>query len=802
MINTGKVPQRISLAVPAQPGAWVVGAMLCASMPTLGAAELSAGDFVEGTLEEITVTARKRQESLQDTPISISAFSAERLEAQGSSQITRIQDMTPNLVFQNMPSNSGVGSNAVVYIRGIGQKDFAPTTEPGVGIYVDGAYLGRSVGSVFDLIDIERVEVLRGPQGTLFGRNTIGGAISITTRKPDEVFAAQVDVKVGTDQRLNTRGSLNVPLSDVLFAKLTAATLRQDGYVSRPFDGHDLGDQDYTAARLALRWQASDALELNLSADYARDVTNGSPIVTTHVDRPSATPGSFVTLNNALAFFDPASGPGDPNQCFTPANFDNPLCYNDRAVAGRDRNLGNGPNYSRLTTRAATLTVDWELSWATLRSIAAWRELSGAFAQDHDGDAQPIGPLLAPINHVRDTFVQEQFSEELQLLGTALDDRINWLVGLYYFTEEGENLNPVDFRAVALQSGGYFDYVSSAAFAQLTWNATDALSITPGLRYTQDDRDYLPDQFFMGLPVGPLPFPCFVPTVHTPCQIGDRVVPLETVNAKANKTTPYLNFAYRWNPDLMTYLTYSAGFRSGGYTQRIFPPEASLPSFKPENVRSYEIGFKLEALGGDMRLNGAVYYTDYSDLQLLISDTSRVGPYITNAGRAEIRGFELEWAYAFGNDWRIDASAGYTDSQYKEIDPRVNPDDINIDSDFVLVPDWNTSLAIGKTVSLGSAGSLRPSADWAWRSKIATNTNGVPQPVTLPRDFLYQPAYGVVNLSLRWQNDSQRYSFTAGVDNVLDERYRIYGDYQPAFGFVTEAFDRGRQWYVKGSIRY
>lgn len=749
-----------------------------------------------GGLEEVLVTARKREERLQDTPISISAFSGNRLEAQNISQITRIQDFTPNLVFQNTPSNSGVGSNAAVFIRGIGQKDFAPTVDPGVGIYIDGAYLGRTVGGVFDLLDVERVEILRGPQGTLFGRNTIGGAVSITTRKPDAEFGGTADIKLGTDDRFDVRGSLNVPLSDTFYAKVSAASFRQDGYVFRP-DGKDLGDQDYKIGRIALRWIATDDLEFNLAADYSRDKTNGPPIVITNFVREPVLTGAsnFVTLNNAFVFFDPATGPGNPELCFAPQNAANTACYNDRIIAGRHTNLGSGANFSDIETTSATLTIDWDFGPAQLKSITAYRKIDGSFAQDRDGAPQPVGgPLQNPVNHVYDIFEQDQFSQELQLLGKALDDRLDWLVGLYYFTEDGQDVNPIAFRPVTAQSGGYFDYESSAIFAQLTYKVTDRLSITPGVRYTEEDRKYLPDQYIDGLPIGPLGFPCFVPDVHVPCVAGDRIVPYEIVESSTSELTPYFNVAYQWMPGFMTYATYSEGFKSGGYTQRIFPPEPSLPSFEPEYVKSYEIGFKLEALSGDMRLNGAVYYTDYTDMQLLVADASRIGPFITNAGKAEIKGFELEWAWAFADGWRIDAGVGYTDPKFKELQGSVQG--LTLDSDFVLISDWNLSVALEKALILGNDSTLTPRVDWSWRSEFSTNANGVPDP------WLVQPDYSVVNASVTWRSAQERYTVTAGVDNLTDEEYRTFGDFQPGFGFYMESFDRGIEWYLKAAIKF
>ncbi|MGH8248837.1 MAG: TonB-dependent receptor, partial [Gammaproteobacteria bacterium] len=257
-----------------------------------------------GTIEEVIVTARKREENLQQIPISVSAYTGEALDARGVTKIDKLTDFTPNLVFHNTPTFSGTTSNAVIYIRGVGQNDFTPTIDQGVGIYVDGVFLGRSVGSVLDLVDIERVEVLRGPQGTLFGRNTIGGALNITTKKPAEEFGGKVDLKVGTDARVNVRGTVDVPLTDRFFSKFSAASFQQDGYVTRPFDGEELGNDDTVAARAAFRWLPMDGLEINFAGDYSRDDENGAPDILTGFDPagpPPPFPPSQVVFNNLVA---------------------------------------------------------------------------------------------------------------------------------------------------------------------------------------------------------------------------------------------------------------------------------------------------------------------------------------------------------------------------------------------------------------------------------------------------------------------------------------------------------------------
>ena len=758
------------------------------------------------TLEEVVVTARKTAESLQDTPISVTALSGDRLEDMGLSRITKLQNVTPNLVFQNTPAYSGAGNNAAVYIRGVGQKDFVPTIDPGVGIYVDEVYLGRSAGAVLDMIDIQQVEILRGPQGTLFGKNTIGGAISITTTKPNEEFGGKVDIKVGTDERRNIRGVLNVPLSETLFARGSFGSLQQDGYVFRPFDDKDLGNQDTLMGRLALRWVPSDTFTADLSFDYYDDETNGPPLLITRVDgfpeSATAIPGgNFPFINNLFAGFSPDFGgpnpivctfPNAPSACFTSAN----------AVTGNNTNLGTGPNYSEMENEAVSLTLTWDLDAFTAKLITSYRSLDGEFANDRDGypqnDGQPAVPglpiLVNPVTHYFDTFKQDQFSVELQLTGSAIEDRLRWVAGVYAFEEDGENINPVDFTTVSLQSGGYFDYSSEAVFAQATFDFTEKLSATAGMRYTKEDRDYLPDQYIEEMPLGGLPFPCFNSDGSTKiCALGDRAVPYETVNNSISENTPMVSISYSFTDDVMLYGTYSEGFKVGGFTQRIFPPEPSLPAFGPEYVDSLEAGIKAELLDNSLRVNLAVYSADYSDLQILISEPSRVGPYTTNAGDATIDGFELEINYLSQNGVLIDLAVGYTDAGYDSLNPDLFSG-LRVSDPFVFISEWNTNLSVTKTFDT-QVGEITPRLDWSWRSEFYTNAGGLPFAPAWA-DPLVQPDYSVVNMSARWESATSGLSVTVGVDNVADEEFSIFGDYQSTFGSTAQAFDRGRQYYL------
>ena len=328
-------------------------------------AQAQTGQSQKGELEEITVTARKQTENLQNTPISITAFSGDRLEAQGITQVNRIQDFTPNLTFANIPSNSGIASNAAVYIRGVGQNDFAPTVEPGVGIYIDGVYLGRTAGGVFDLIDVNSVEVLRGPQGTLFGRNTIGGAINMTTIQPDDTFRAKGDIKYGTDDRINLRGMISGPIAEGVYAKISAGLFSQSGYVDAPALGKKLGNQDTKMVRAALRFAPlGSRFEATVAADYTRDKSNGAPVTVTGIDPTAA--GSFVTLQNFIA-----SGFGNPASCLAPAAIGNTQCYNQRLFS-EDTNYATGRTFSDLELWSASLSASYDLTDdIQLKSITA-----------------------------------------------------------------------------------------------------------------------------------------------------------------------------------------------------------------------------------------------------------------------------------------------------------------------------------------------------------------------------------------------------------------------------------------------
>jgi len=795
-------------------GVLPVGAEENARTDKDAAAEQTAA---RGALEEIVVTARKREESLETTPISISAFSGEDLEVRAVSSIDDMQNFAPNLTFQNNPSFGGSSSSAAVFIRGVGQDDFLPTVDPGVGIYVDGVYVARSVGAVLRTLDFERIEVLRGPQGTLFGRNTIGGAISITTRKPENDLWAEGMLTTGTDGRLDAKGTINFPVSDQLYVMVTGATFNQHGYVRRvAADNKRLGNDNTQAGRVAVRWEPGASFTADLSFDYTRQREHGPALSLAGINLNSSDPArpglasrifnpvdaagrfdpsklnvpfdapadNFALLHNYLAFFlggqdclvlipgQPVDGGGNPN---------NPACYNSQFIKDRHTDFGTAPSFSNLDLWGLSLILDWDAaSWMTVKSITAYRDLSSEFARDGDHSPHRIA-------HFFDSFDQHQFSQELQFLGTIWNGRLDWILGLYFFTEDGNNVNLLEFVPADFKSGGFFDNRSLALFTQETLRITDRLSLTAGFRLTDERKAFLPDQIiFADRTFGRRPDGTLGPLFG----VGTRILPNRKARFTITQTTPMANLAYQWTDDVMTYVTYSEGFKSGGFNQRVFPPLPDIPSFGPEFVKVIEGGVKATGFDRRLRLHAAAFHTRYNDLQIQVFRD--VAPVTQNAARARINGFEVEMQASPLVGWYLEASAGYLDAQYTKIDPRATQ--VRLDNRFSKVPKWTAHGAVTREIDLGDAGWLDARLDWSYRSFIFNDALNTPQ--------IAQPGYHLFNAAVGWRSADERWSLRFGVKNLTDKIYLRTGVFFAGGGNAFEhLYDRGRQWYLTLKLR-
>ena len=780
----------------------VSGAM---SGPTEALAQTTGADRM---LEESRVTARRREEGLQEAPIAVSAFTGDSLSYRGVTRLDQVEKFVPNLTLQNNPSFGGTSNSAAIYLRGVGQKEFLPTTEPGVGLYVDGVYVARSVGAILDLIDIERLEVLRGPQGTLFGRNTIGGAISITTVKPaiGGELEGEVGAAYGTDDRLNLTGSLDIPLGPTLGMRVSAASLQQDGYVKR-LDGVDLGNDDTVTARMALAWEPSSRLRADFSFDYTRDEENGPALELIAIDFTdlsqlqgvvAAPPPPQVFLHNVTTA---ALGPGAPCAAtdvngngitFNPAS---PNCFDDRYLRDNGRNAGTSEAKSETDVYGLSVNLAYELSdTLTLKSITAWRDLESEFARDGDHSPQRIVTF-------GDELEQEQFSQEFQLLGDH--GRLNWIAGAYYFNEDGDNENILDFTVSNFRSGGEFDNEAWALFAQGTYDLTDTLHLTLGGRYTEETKTFLPDQviftnYYAGISQAVPPGNPLAALDAPFLQAGTRILPFLEKAVDVEEFTPLVNLSWHAYDDVMLYATYSEGFKSGGFTQRVFPPVVPpftappgtadidlIPTYEPEFVDVYELGFKSTLMDGRVRINGALFHTDYEDLQVQVFNS--VAPVTENIGSADIDGLELEIQASPGAGWLIDATFAWLDAEYDQIDTALTL--IGEDFAFERVPEYSGSLGLLKEFGLNEWGTLVIRGDASYRDETYNDVFNTP--------VLKTDSYTLFDARVRWTNADETLSIILSGINLGDEDYLATGVYGTAFQVYEGVYDRGRQWLLE-----
>ncbi|MCB1695056.1 MAG: TonB-dependent receptor [Pseudomonadales bacterium] len=771
-------------------------------------AQVSQSGFM---LEEVMVTARKREENLQSTPIAVSAFTGNELENRQITSTDQLSEVTPNLTFDSVSPASGSSSAGQIFIRGIGQTDFTPVTDPGVGLYIDGVYMARSVGAVLDFLDVERIEILRGPQGTLFGRNTIGGAISIFSKKPDEELAGSGKVEVGDDDMFNATVKANVPITDKLLSNVAITSRYRDGYVERVYDGVKTGDEDRVAGRASLLWDASDNLEVFFTADGTRIRENGAPAVTGGINDVQA----FGTFGNGLLAscdavainpnFDGSRAGGPPS--FPPPGVGAggaPGCVGPDTFSGKHTSLGTFPVRSRLDMWGVSGEVAWQANdWLSIKSISGYRDMD--MKSSRDGDNTP-----ANIFATEDFYDQWQVSQEFQFSGTLLEDRLNWLFGLYYFKEEGTDSNPVYLPVGSISSGGGFENESKAVFFQSTYDLTEKWSLTGGVRYTEDDKGFIPgkDQISLGDASASGFFGNTWPNFAgfylqsgggPPLAAGERLVPDEHFKKKFDDTNIMGNVAYQWTDDVMAYATYSQGYKSGGFDQRITGFTEEPSSYDPETVDSYEVGLKSDLFDSRVRLNLAVFHTDYDDLQIIIREG--FNPITYNGGNAEIDGAELELTWVPTDRWYINGAVGYIDASYKELDPSVtsaeNATPIDINNQLVNTPEWSAALGAAYTLDFSDWATVTPRVDWSYHDDEYNDALNDPR--------LYQDSYHLLNASIVMETNDGRWESMLGFQNITDEEYLITGTsaWLTSAAYVEQVYARGASWslYVQYNFR-
>jgi iron complex outermembrane receptor protein len=735
-------------------------------------------------LEEIVVTAQRRRTNLQETPISITAMSGESLRERGAVDLHGVAEATPNMQLTTSGNGSGGSSFAQVFIRGVGQADFIITKDPGVGIYVDGVYLARPPGALLQLMDIERVEVLRGPQGTLFGKNTAGGAINVITKQPDGDFSGTAEVRGGAYGQRDLSGSFEAPLvDDHLFLRVSGMALHRDGYYerlqpsnidSRTEDGNSV---DAYSGRVTLRWQVNDDVDIVLAADST-------------LERESATDYQAVGIFQA------------PNIELYNRVVLQPQgqIYDARWIASKPWTTNSTwPSYNDVDVWGTSATINWDLGPLQLKSITAYRQLRTATKTD--GDGTPFDIVASDGILVE----QNQISEELQFGGNAWDKRLHWVVGLWYFQEHAED------RQSSRQLVGLFETLEAAPARSIdppgmlgTCPADGSGPMTclggkgnmANLRFDQTrtgERD-LQGRSYAAFGQAALELSPFVFTAGARISREEKdftyfetrplqndLVSFDHVksNPAWNVFTPKLSVELRFTPELMTYASYALGFKAGGVNGRPTRPDL-FTSFGPEWLSAFELGAKSDWLDKRLRVNLALFYSIYSDIQITRNTVDDQGAFIRledNAGDAVIAGFELESTIVPLRGLNITAALGYTHFEFTSLLPQMTPPGvlpITLDNKLPFTPELTGNLGASYRISLGSAGSLTPRVDFMYSSGYYIDIDNT--------EAVEQGPYAWLNARLGYMPESAKFELFAAVTNLTNRAVIGSGVSAPANG--------------------
>jgi iron complex outermembrane receptor protein len=703
---------------------------LCALTIPLGptSAAFAQEDLSESIFDEITVTATRRVQNIYDVPMAISAFTEETIFKQGITDLTDVGKFVPNMTVTGF--SAGHVSSINVFLRGIGLQDHLITTEPGVGVYVDGVYLGRQVGQNWSLSNIERVEVLRGPQGTLYGRNSIGGAINIITRKPGDETGGRATLTAGSRGRLNGDFYWNTRLSDTFAASFTGSYMSRDGVGDfLNFDaGVEVGELEEWAGRVAAKWDPTEDFSVLVTYDR-NDGEGGLRPYTTLIDE----------VPTGLLY-----GTGARNSDVSADPYDN-------AGAFYFDSNGNLVSQADVTNEADgwSITADWamteNLSWKLIYSDRSSEYTSGLDDDSigfNGGSADPTDPTLGVLFQYPETGFADQNSAELQLFGEY--DNWDFVAGIYYFEEEGGNdQNPNFFVGGAGSHTNFQEAESKAIYANVGFQATDNLRLSVGARHTQDDKTASTDLIFSLIQ--------------------------ESNSRDWDETSWEIAAAWDMNDRMNLYGAIQNGYQSGQFPPRPFCLFANLDFSEPGNVSTpncfvandnvtainYEVGLKGRP-ADTLSMSVAVFYTDYSDLPYQVSDNTGGGFNTVNIVVDQTStGLEWESSWAPTDQFMLHAAIGYIDVDVDDPNPRIAAP---------LTPELTAAISPEFTQPLANGAEMVWRLDWSYRDEMFGQPfNDVP--------ITDIDSRSLINFDIAYHSPDDRYTVAAYGRNATDEKY-------------------------------
>ncbi|MBX9664534.1 TonB-dependent receptor [Novosphingobium sp.] len=806
------------------------------------------------TTQEIVVTAQFRAQKLQDTPLAITAVNAAILEARGQTDISQITSQAPNVVLRNQPQSGGIG--LIAFIRGIGQTDFNYALEPGVGIYVDDVYIPTLSSSLLDLMDLERVEVLRGPQGTLAGRNSIGGSIKLFSKKPSGDGSGFLQATYGAYNRIDVRGIADFKITDTLSARVSGATKNTDGYVklldyglanpnsnvpanNAKGDGIErgtLGGRSFAAGRIALRWEATPDIEVNVAADYTRERNDSGAQVLLYAQGQAVTSdglpwlrgkdGTPVRLTNA---FVPYSTRFQQSGSTAPAGYDPRFINYANFLDARTPtsqapykpySATNGQNFDGWGVTGnvtAKLADNLSATW-----ISSFRRYKMSFGFDQDGSPIPVAQLDNVLRH-------RAWSQELRLNGSFLDKRIEYTVGGFYFDQNGTYNARVDLNYAGIDfihGPDSTPSTSKALFFNGTFHVTDAWGFTGGIRHTWDKKDYT---YFRSNPDGTVPFgnwsPAqlpFLPICESFQGLGPTTpegIPLPTAvgntpnclltglynvtgSFKGQRTDWRVETDYRFSPEVFVYASVATGYKAGGVNPRPFfgpsagecsalPPGVLAPcnqikSFNPESLTTYEAGIKTDLFDRKLRFNASAFYNKYNNIILTLTRCPAAPCLLpANVGKANVWGLEAETTIRPVEGLTLDGSISYINFQYTDTGTTGVPKS-NVTP---FTPAWNWSFGVQYDYTMKSGSVISARFDGSYQSSMYTEAFNAPTNLVDGR-FLGNARVSYTSPDKGWQ-------LAVEVQNLFNKYYyNTVEDVQGPLGVITANPGLPRTWAV------
>ena len=865
---------------------WVRRSLL-AALAVLGCAQAVAQE-----LQEITVTAQRREEKLQDVPIAVSAFTSETLINRALNDVHALSNLTPSVNLDAGAPFSGDRSVLSASIRGIGQDDFAFNLNPGVGVYLDGVYLARTIGSNLSLLDVDRVEILKGPQGTLFGANTIGGAISIVTHTPGSEARFIGTATGGEYNRRDVGFTADIPITENVLSSISVSSQNQTGWVkvvpyptSTPMGGSpfvvdpqtaypkagyatndNYGGTGVTAFRGKILWNASDKLHITFTGDWTHQDQTALPytilgVYSTNFNSIFATMYNLCISNNASsiagaiqaaggppAFLPPSLNPfpglcsqnrarvpglstggapllgagyvGGPAGPFNYANVAAGLPYsgsnaprlwfdyNATNTGNLNTSYANGPDFARNDVFGGSVTGVYDLNDAlTLKSITGYRQIRWDIGTDLDGTPETM-------QEVTDSQHQWQVSQEFQLVGKAWNNRLNYVGGLYYFKEAGYVHDYVPFESLLYVYDVANDVVNEnyAAFVHADVKLTDRWGVTLGGRYTKVKTSFLGGQSDLNsFPLGSDLYPLITGEPYI------RYFPDIPDSQSWDIFTPTVGLQFHLTPDFMVYASWGKGFKAGGWTTRLSATitDPKQAEYKPEYSKTYELGLKSEWLSHRLIANAALYYTDYSGIQLNIQQG--ISPVYTNAGDATIKGAELELQWLVGGGFSLNLAGDYIDAYYTSVNPNANipqyanPDGSTVcpagppicsfqgpgsplDAKLPKTPKYKGTIYPQWDIGLSNQAIVRLLASYTYTADMYNDSLNTPQ--------LHRPATHQLDASIHYVSPGAMYDFAVGGTNLTDDRYVTAGSPNYGAGEVGGYYNPPRMWYATLRVNF